>query len=88
MTVRQAIADALQGIDGGFSAMRIVTMLVCLLVLINWVVFCFIEGRFVPITWEMVALIAGSQGAKAAQLRFELGKEGLRGYEGMDCEDK
>ncbi|MBD5608259.1 MAG: hypothetical protein HDQ93_05350 [Desulfovibrio sp.] len=87
MTVRQAIADALQGVDGGYSAMRIVTMLVCLIVLLNWVIFCFVEGRFVPISWEMVALIAGSQGAKAAQLRFELGNDGLHGFENQDCED-
>ena len=85
MTIRQAIADALQGVDGGFSAMRIITMLVCLIVLVNWVIFCFVEHRFVPITWEMVALIAGSQGAKAAQLRFELGKDGLHGFDNQDC---
>ena len=80
MTIRQAIADALQGVDGGFSAMRITTMLVCIIVLGMWVIACFMEGRFVPISWEMVTLIAGSQGAKAAQLRFELGKQGLHGF--------
>lgn len=80
MTIRQAIADALQGVDGGYSAMRITTMLVCVVVLGMWVIFCFVEGRFVPISWEMVALIAGSQGAKAAQLRFELGRDGLHGF--------
>lgn len=80
MTIRQAIADSLQAVDGGFSAMRITTMLVCVIVLVTWVIFCFVEGRFVPISWEMVALIAGSQGAKAAQLRFELGKNGLHGF--------
>lgn len=86
MTIREAIADSLQAVDGGFSAMRITTMLVCLIVLVTWVVFCFVEGRFVPISWEMVTLIAGSQGAKAAQLRFELGKNGLHGFE--DGEEK
>lgn len=80
MTIRQALADALQGVDGGFSAMRITTMLVCVVVLGMWVIACFMEGRFVPISWEMVTLIAGSQGAKAAQLRFELGKQGLHGF--------
>lgn len=77
--VGRALADALQCQDGGWSTMRITTLLVCVTVLGVWVVFCFIEGRFVPITWEMVALIAGSQGAKAAQLRFELGRDGLHG---------
>lgn len=87
MIIREAIADTLQAADGGFSAMRITTMLVCIVVLGTWVVFCFMEGRFVPISWEMVALVAGSQGAKAAQLRFELGREGLHGFESQDCED-
>jgi len=57
--------------------MRITTMLICVVVLTTWVTFCFIEGRFVPISWEMVTLVAGSQGAKAAQLRFEVGKNGI-----------
>ncbi len=79
MSARAALADALQCQDGGWSTMRITTMLVCVVVLGMWVTFCFVEGRFVPITWEMVALVAGSQGAKAAQLRFELGRGGLYG---------
>lgn len=83
MSARAALADALQCQDGGWSTMRITTMLVCVVVLGMWVTFCFVEGRFVPITWEMVALVAGSQGAKAAQLRFELGRGGLyaHGYD-------
>ena len=83
MSARAALADALQCQDGGWSTMRITTMLVCVVVLGMWVAFCFIEGRFVPITWELVALVAGSQGAKAAQLRFELGRGGLyaHGYD-------
>lgn len=51
-----------------------------------WVAFCFIEGRFVPISWEMVTLVAGSQGAKAAQLRFELGRGGLASYDPSEGE--
>lgn len=84
MTIRQAIADALQAQDGGWSTMRITTILICVVVLGTWVIFCFVEGRFVPISWEMVALVAGAQGAKAAQLRFELGKDGLHGFENED----
>lgn len=79
MSLRAALADALQGHDGGWSTMRITTMLVCVVVLGMWVTFCFIEGRFIPISWEMVTLVAGAQGAKAAQLRFELGRNGLSG---------
>lgn len=52
-------------------------MLTCILVLGMWAVMCIVEGRFVPISWEMVGLLGGSQGAKAAQLRFEVGKQGL-----------
>lgn len=81
MTIREAVADALQAQDGGWSTMRITTLMVCGIVLGMWVIFCFVEGRFVPISWEMVTLIAGSQGAKAAQLRFELGNQGLHGFE-------
>lgn len=71
------ITDALRCLDGGWSTMRITTMLICIVVLGMWVTFCFIEGRFIPLGWEMVALLGGSQGAKAAQLRFEVGKQGL-----------
>ena len=78
---RAALADALQCQDGGWSCMRITTLLICVVVLGMWVAFCFIEGRFVPISWEMVTLVAGSQGAKAAQLRFELGRGGLASYD-------
>ena len=83
MSARAALADALQCQDGGWSTMRITTMLVCVVVLGMWVAFCFIEGRFIPVSWEMVALVAGSQGAKAAQLRIELGRGGLyaHGYD-------
>lgn len=90
MTIRQAIADSLQAQDGGWSTMRITTLLVCVVVLGMWVIFCFVEGRFVPISWEMVALVAGTQGVKAAQLRFELGSQGLHGFENEDAcgEDK
>lgn len=58
--------------------MRITTMLICLVVLGMWVAFCFIEGRFIAISWEMVSLLGGSQAAKAAQLRFEVGKNGIQ----------
>lgn len=71
------ITDALRCLDGGWSTMRITTMLICVVVLTMWVTFCFIEGRFIPLGWEMVTLLGGSQGAKAAQLRFEVGKQGL-----------
>lgn len=83
MSIRAALADMLQAQDGGWSTMRVVTVLVCVTVLGVWTVFCFIEGRFVPISWEMVTLVAGSQGAKAAQLRFELGRNGLHGENGF-----
>ena len=73
----QALSDALHGMDGGWSSMRIVTMLISVVVLGMWVIFCFIEGRFIPLGWETVTLLVGAQGAKAAQLRFELGSGGI-----------
>lgn len=75
--MKSPISDALRCMDGGWSTMRITTMLICVVVLGMWVIFCFIEGRFIPLGWEMVALLSGSQGAKAAQLRFEVGSQGL-----------
>ena len=77
MEKRPPITDALRCMDGGWSTMRITTMIICVAVVGMWIIFCFWEGRFVPITWEMVALLGGSQGAKAAQLRFEVGKNGV-----------
>lgn len=72
------LGDSLKCMDGGWSTMRITTMLICVVILGMWVTFCFIEGRFVPLTWEMVSLLGGSQAAKAAQLRFEVGKNGIQ----------
>lgn len=77
--VKGGMLDALRCMDGGWSTMRITTMLICLVVLVMWVSFCFVEGRLIPITWEMVTLLGGSQGAKALQTRFEIGKDGLNG---------
>ena len=71
------MSDALHGLDGGWSSMRIITMLISVVVLGMWVIFCFVEGRFIPLGWETVTLLVGAQGAKAAQLRFELGTGGL-----------
>lgn len=71
------LSDAFRCMDGGWSTMRITTMLICVVVLGMWVIFCFVEGRFVPISWEMVSLLGCSQGAKAAQLRFEVGGKGI-----------
>ena len=71
MGFKNMLADTVQGEDGGYSTMRISTLIVCVTVLAVWVVFCFIEGRFISPTWEMVALVGGSQGAKALQFKFE-----------------
>ena len=75
--MKTKITDAFRCLDGGWSTMRITTMLVCVVVLGMWVIFCFVEGRLVPLTWEMVSVLGFSQGAKAAQLRFEVGSKGL-----------
>ena len=88
MTIKQALADALQAQDGGWSTMRLTTFLVCIVVLGMWAVCCFMEGRFVPISWEMAGLLIGTQGAKAAQLRFELGKEGLGAFAHPDQQEE
>ena len=87
MSARAALAQTFQGVNGQWSTMRIVTMLTCVVVLGMWVVFCFVERRLIPMSWEMVALIGGSQGAKAAQLRFEAGRGGLAACDPSEGED-
>ena len=57
--------------DGDLSCIRVTSFLTCVTVLSVWVVCCFLEGRFIPITWEMTVLIGGAQAAKAAQARWE-----------------
>ena len=56
---RVPLSDALHGMDGGWSSMRIVTMLISVVVLGMWVIFCFVEGRFIPLGWETVTLLVG-----------------------------
>lgn len=63
--------------NGQWSAMRVVTFIVCLVVLGTWVTFCFIEGRFIPLDWPTVSVLGVSQAAKAIQGRFEFGPRGL-----------
>ena len=67
------IFDSLRCVDGGWSCQRIVTMLVCLVVLGMWMWGCFWEGHYIHPDWPEVALLVGSQGAKAVQTRFEQG---------------
>lgn len=68
-----SILDSLRCLDGGWSCMRIVTMLTSVVVLGMWVWACFWEGRFVALDWPMVTLLVGSQTAKAGQMFFERG---------------
>lgn len=65
--------DALRCVDGGWSCMRIVTMLTCLVVLSMWVWGCLHEGHFIHLDWPEISLLVGSQGVKAAQTGFERG---------------
>lgn len=62
------------------SCQRIVTFAVTITVLGMWVWGCLHAGQFLPLGWPEVSLLAGSQGAKALQSRFELGAGGLRDY--------
>lgn len=76
-----ASVDAFCDHSGGVSAMRIMSFLVCVVVLGLWVAFCFIEGRYIPLGWAEAGLIGAACGAKAAQSRFELGSTGLGAFE-------
>lgn len=77
-TKHNALTQMVSGANGHISSMRVVTLFITATVLVTWVVFCFIEGRFIPLSWEDVTLIAGAQGAKALQGRFEWGPGGIR----------
>ena len=67
------IFDSLRCLDGGWSCMRIVTMLVCVVVLSVWVWGCLWQGQYIHLDWPEVSLLVGSQAAKAGQMHFERG---------------
>lgn len=77
MKILDILDDSIQNDNGEYSCMRINNHFVCFAVTITWIVFCFIEARFVPITWEMVALVGCSQGAKALQYKYEKKRENI-----------
>lgn len=84
MRLLAASVDAFCDHSGGISVMRIMSFLVCVVVLGLWVAFCFIEGRYIPLGWAEAGLIGAACGAKAAQSRFELGSAGLGVFEEHD----
>ncbi|WP_035066687.1 hypothetical protein [Nitratidesulfovibrio termitidis] len=81
------VGDAFCDHSGGTSAMRIMAMLVCVIVLGAWIVGMLAAGRYIPLGWAEAGLIGGACGAKAAQSRFELGGNGVWGSPatGGDC---
>lgn len=73
------VGDAFLDHAGGVSAMRIISVLVCLLVLGAWIVGMLAAGHYLPLGWPEVSLISSACGAKAVQSRFELGSSGVWG---------
>ncbi len=73
------VGDAFCDHSGGVSAMRVMSVLVCVLVLGSWVVGMIAAGHHYPPSWQEVSLLSGVCGAKAAQSRFELGSGGVWG---------
>lgn len=73
------VGDAFCDHSGGVSTMRIMTVLVCMLVLGAWVTGMIVAGHYIPLGWAEAGLIGGACGAKAAQSRFELGSGGVWG---------
>ena len=65
------ISDLFRCTDGGWSCMRVIAFFTCAVVLSVWALCCLLGGAWIPISWEMVALVGGAQGAKAVQARFE-----------------
>ena len=76
------IAGAFLDEWGDVSCIRLVSLFVCMVVLGVWVLFMFIEGRYIPLGYAEAGLIAGAVGAKALQSRFELGGQNLKSFSG------
>jgi len=73
------VGDAFCDHSGGTSAMRIMAVLVCVIVLGAWIVGMLAAGRYIPLGWAEAGLIGMACGAKATQSRFELGSGGVWG---------
>lgn len=79
MRLGNLLGDAFCDHTGGTSAMRIMAVLVCLVVLGAWITGMVVAGHYIPLGWAEAGLIGGACGAKAAQSRFELGSGGVWG---------
>ena len=77
----KVLGDAFLDHKGGVSAMRIMTVVICLVVLGAWLAGMIVEGRYIPLGYAEAGLIGAASGAKAVQSRFELGNNGLRSFE-------
>ena len=71
------LGDAFLDYQGGTSTMRIMSMLVVIVVLANWVACCWLTKSYVPFGYAEAGVVTASLGAKAAQSHFEIGREGL-----------
>ena len=76
------VAGAFLDECGDVSCIRLISILICVVVLGVWVTFMFIEGRYIPLGYAEAGLISGAVGAKALQSRFELGGQGLKNFSG------
>lgn len=72
------LCDACQNELGGWSAMRVCSLLFMAVFLGLWVGFSLYDGRLIRLSWEEVTVLGAIMGAKAAQSRFEYGSRGLR----------
>lgn len=79
MRLGNLLGDAFCDHSGGVSAMRIMAVLVCVIVLGAWITGMIVAGHYIPMGWAEAGLIGGACGAKAAQSRFELGSGGVWG---------
>ncbi len=75
------LGDAFLDHKGGVSAMRITTVIICLVILGSWLAFMIVEGRYIPLGYAEAGLLGAATGAKAVQSRFELGGGGLRDFD-------
>lgn len=77
--VAAQLGDAFCDHTGGVSSMRIMSVLVCVIVLGAWIMGMVAAGHYIPLGVAEAGLIGMACGAKAAQSRFELGSGGVWG---------
>jgi len=65
------LARILSEDNGNPSSMRMITALICLIVMLTWSYTCIKQGQLLPLDIEQIGLVLGALGLKT----FQKGKE-------------